>query len=177
MPTDEVACSSCTQQTKHTTKPLTQGERTATCKPLTTATLGAQDKSPARFWGGLGRTPDKSINKGSAMKRTLGAVRATPHQNRAIKGICPERRVALGFLPTFSPYEKVGPVPRGGMPQGNLSNHPNEQLATSSPPTAELLLKEKPTSNALFLNNKSTAERKANHRIGFSLRRSCRLAD
>ena len=93
------------------------------------------------------------------MRRSLGAVRATPPRNRAIFGGCAcaprgedspkgsrrpeaqsrpcagfgptrgfvsERRVALGFLPTFSPYEKVGPVPRRGMPQKDLTNNPNE---------------------------------------------------
>ena len=64
LPTDEVASSSYTQQTKHTTKPLPQGERTATCKPLTTATLGAQDKSPALFLNGSGGTRNKSTKKG-----------------------------------------------------------------------------------------------------------------
>ena len=120
------------QANKHQTrpKPLPQGERTVPSKPLTAATLGAQDKSPARFWGGSGRTPDKSTNKGSAMKRPLGAVRATPHQNRAIKGICPERRVA-SFLVTFS--RKSNTCYSATQAEGNIQTRCDEQLATSSP--------------------------------------------
>ena len=122
------------------------------------------------------------------MKRTLGAVRATPHQNRAIFGGCacaprgedspkgsrrPEAqsRPCAGFGPTrgfgrsdvslafwLLFLEKVTPVTRQYKQKGTFKL----AAASNRPPhhrSAELLLKEKPTSSVFFLNNKSTPKR------------------
>ena len=118
--------------------------------------LGAGRASPFKKTGNLRRV--RLRTEGRGQPEGLPQSRSPKPALRRIwadQGICPERRVA-SFLVTFS--RKSNTCYSAVHAEENIQTCRNDQLATSSVPSGQLLLKENPTSCARFLNNLSISK-------------------